>query len=53
MKINVSFKQNEEDLYNFIKKKRSPSNYIKDAVEFYKNNYSTEHTNSIKEKRKT
>lgn len=33
MKIPVSFKQYEKNIYDFIKKKRSPSVYIKDLVE--------------------
>ena len=32
-KISISFKENESDLYNFLKNKRSPSNYIKDLLE--------------------
>lgn len=33
MKISISFKENESDLYNFLKSKRSPSNFIKDLLE--------------------
>lgn len=33
MKIPISFKTGEEDLYNFLKSKRSPSVYIKDLLE--------------------
>lgn len=33
MKISISFKENENDLYNFLKNKRSPSNYVKDLLE--------------------
>ena len=33
MKIAISFKDNEADLYNFLKEKRSPSCYIKDILE--------------------
>ena len=33
MKVPISFKESEIDLYNFLKSKRSPSNYIKDLLE--------------------
>ena len=33
MKIPVSFKRTEIDLYNFLNSKRSPSNYVKDLLE--------------------
>ena len=33
LKISVSFKQEEIELYNFIKGKRNPSCYIKDLAE--------------------
>lgn len=33
MKIPISFKSDEIDLYNFLKNKRSPSIYIKDILE--------------------
>ena len=36
LRINLSFKIEEEELYLYIKGKRSPSSYIKDAVEFYR-----------------
>ncbi|MFR1908635.1 MAG: hypothetical protein ACLS28_24165 [Clostridium neonatale] len=33
MKITISFKQNEKDLYDFLISKRSSSIYIKDLLE--------------------
>lgn len=33
MKITISFKQNEKDLYDFLISKRSASIYIKDLLE--------------------
>lgn len=39
LKITVSFKAKEIELYNYIKKQRSPSNFIKDAIEYYIKNH--------------
>lgn len=36
LKINLSFKEGEIELYNFIKSQRSPSNFVKDCVDFYR-----------------
>ena len=33
LKIPVSFKKTEMDLYNYVKGKRNPSCYIKDLIE--------------------
>lgn len=33
MKIPISFKKSEEELYNFLNSKRSPSIYVKDLLE--------------------
>ncbi|MEX0050346.1 hypothetical protein AB2T85_06820 [Clostridium butyricum] len=33
MKIPISFKKTEQDLYDFLNSKRSPSCYIKDLLE--------------------
>lgn len=33
MKIPISFKKTEKDLYDFLNSKRSPSCYIKDLLE--------------------
>ena len=33
MKIPVSFKKTEIELYQFLSSKRSPSNYVKDLLE--------------------
>jgi hypothetical protein len=33
MKIPISFKKSEKELYDFLSKKRSPSNYVKDLLE--------------------
>ncbi|MGL5084298.1 MAG: hypothetical protein ACRC68_01025 [Clostridium sp.] len=45
MKIPISFKKEEEHIYNYIKSKRNASVYIKDLVEEEMNN-----KNIIKEK---
>ena len=31
--ISLSFKENEQDLYDYLTGKRSPSNYIKELIE--------------------
>lgn len=33
MKIPISFKKTEQDLYDFLNSKRSPSCYVKDLIE--------------------
>ena len=33
MKIPISFKKSEKDLYDFLNSKRSPSCYVKDLLE--------------------
>lgn len=33
MKIPISFKKTEQDLYDFLNSKRSPSCYVKDLLE--------------------
>lgn len=49
MKIQISFKTDEVDLYNFLKEKRSPSIYIKDILEkeMQQNNNSNMNNNQV------
>lgn len=49
MKIPISFKKTEQDLYDFLNSKRSPSCYIKDLLEkeMHQNNSSNMNTEVV------
>lgn len=49
MKIPISFKKTEQDLYDFLNSKRSPSCYIKDLLEkeMQQNNNSNKNTEVV------
>lgn len=33
LKVNISFKENEKDMYDFLKSKLSPSVYLKEYIQ--------------------